>query len=554
MRRRLKLACVCAWATLWTVGCQAPGVDERPNILLIVADDLGYTDVGFHGGEIETPNLDALAGVGMMMTNFHVHQSCSPTRSVLLSGTDNHLAGLGTMSELLLSNQRGQPGYEGYLNFRVVSVASLLHDAGYHTYLSGKWHLGRAAEHSPAARGFEKSFAFLHGGGSHFADMAGLSPEDSRAEYRVDGEEIFELPEDFFSSEFYVDKMIEYIDNERADGRPFFGYLAFTAPHDPLHAPDEWLEKYRGVYDDGYDELRARRLARQKELGLLPEDAVTFPRLPTVPAWDELSDEAKAIEAREMEAYAAMVDNMDFHIGRMLDYLREIGEYDNTLIIFFSDNGANGAEVETYPSSSPEWVAENFDNSLENIGRRGSFVGVGPSWAQVGMVPFRLFKGTVAEGGIRTPFVAVGPGIPAARSDAFAHVADIVPTLLELAGAEHPSTYEGREVLPLRGASMLSFMRGERGSVHENAVVGAEFVGQKALIQGDWKALFLPQPWGPGEWQLYNLAEDPAELNDLAAQMPEKLEELIGLYDAYESEVGVVPPDMQELFKRIGGD
>ena len=248
------------------------------------------------------------------------------------------------MAEALTPNQIGAAGYEGYLNERVVTFASLLRDSDYHTYMAGKWHLGHAPEHGPAAQGFESSFTMLDGGGSHWNDRRGLTPETAAMPYRDDGVAVETLPPNFFSSEYYTDRMIEYIDSGREDGRPFFAYLAYTAPHDPLHAPDEWLEKYRGRYDAGYDELRDQRHASMVALGLMPESAQPFPRLPTVPAWDELAPEVQAVESREMEAYAAMVDNMDHHIGRILDHLRQIGEYENTLVLFFSDNGANGLE------------------------------------------------------------------------------------------------------------------------------------------------------------------------------------------------------------------
>ena len=284
--------------------------------------------------------------------------------------------------------------------------------------------------------------------------------------YRDNGVVVETLPPNFFSSEFYTNRMIEYIDAGRDDGRPFFAYLAYTAPHDPLHAPDEWLEKYRGRYDAGYDELREQRRASMVALDLMPASAKPFPRLPTVPAWEELAPEVQAVEAREMETYAAMVDNLDHHIGRILEHLRQIGEYDNTLILFFSDNGANGLEARNYPAQTDEYLG-SFDNSLGNIGCEGSFAAQGPAWAQVSMVPFRLFKASAAEGGIRAPFIAAGPGISAGtRSAAFARVADIAPTLLELAGVDYPDSYKGRELAPLTGSSMLPLLQGSATAVH----------------------------------------------------------------------------------------
>ncbi len=558
--RPLPLAIVFSAVALGCGGCggspqpeERATTDDRPNILIIVADDLGYNDIGPFGGEIETPSLDALAAAGLSLTTFYVLPTCSPSRSVLLTGTDNHTAGMGAMAEALTSNQIGLAGYEGYLNERVVTVASLLRDNGYHTYMVGKWHLGHELEHGPAARGFERSFTLLNGGGSHWSDRRGLVPGEASMSYRSDGVAVEALPEDFFSSEFYTDRLIENIDAGRDDGHPFFAYLAYTAPHDPLHAPEEWLQKYRGRYDAGYDELRDQRHASMVALGLMPESAKPFPRLPTVPAWDELAPEVQAVEAREMEAYAAMVDNMDHHIGRILDHLRQIGEYDNTLVLFFSDNGANGLEARNYPGQTDEYLGA-FDNSLENIGREGSFAAPGPAWAQVSMVPFRLYKASAAEGGIRAPFIATGPGISAGgRSTVFARVADIAPTLLELAGVEHPDSYQGREVAPLIGNSMLSLLRGGATAVHgADVAFGWELHGQKALISGRWKALNLPPPFGNAEWELFDLSVDPGEMTDLSDTEGERLQAMIASYQQYADGVGVVPPDLDELLRSMG--
>lgn len=527
--------------------------DERPNILVIVADDLGYNDVGAFGGEIETPNLDSLAIAGLTLDSFYVLPTCSPTRSALLTGVDNHIAGMGAMAEAMTSNQLGAPGYEGYLNQRVVTVASLLKDADYHTYMTGKWHLGHELEEGPKARGFERAFTMLDGGGSHWNDRRGLTPDTAVMPYRDEGEQVDSLPPDFFSSEFYTDRMIEYIDANREDGRPFLAYVAYTAPHDPLHAPDEWLEKYRGRYDAGYDELREQRLSRMISMGLLPESTRAYPRLPNVTAWDELAEADQIVEALEMEAYAAMVDNLDYHIGRILEHLRQIDEYDNTLILFFSDNGANGLEARNYPKQTDAYVG-SFDNSPKNIGRPGSFVAQGPAWAQVSMTPFRLFKASAAEGGIRAPFIAAGPGISAGgRNASLVHVTDIVPTLLELAGVAHPNSYEGRKVSPLMGKSMLPLLHENESRLHEpDTTFGWELHGQEALRIGQWKALRLPPPFGVGKWELFDLKADPGETMDLSAAEAERLEKMIVAHQRYAEGVGVVPPDLDELLRSMG--
>jgi len=478
--------------------------------------------------------------------------TCSPTRSALLTGIDNHISGMRAMAEALTSNQIGAAGYEGYLNDRVVTIASLLGDADYHTYMAGEWHLGHEPEQGPAARGFERSFTLLNGGGSHWDDRRGLTPGEAQMSYRDEGVPVNSLPTGFFSTEFYTDRMIEYIDGGRDDGQPFFAYLAYTAPHDPLHAPDEWLEKYRGRYDGGYDEHRLRRMERMVELGLVPREARPFPQLPTVPAWDDLSPEARAVEAREMESYAAMVDNLDHHIGRIVEHLQQIGEYNNTLILFMSDNGANGLEARNYPGQTDEYI-ESFNSSLDGIGRRGSFTAAGPAWAQVSMVPFRLYKASAAEGGIRAPFIAAGPGISAGgASAAFARVADIAPTLLELAGVEHPDSYEGREVAPMIGTSMVPLLQGTAAAIHGDESFGWELHGQKAVLQGQWKALNLPPPFGTAEWEIFDLSTDPGETMDRSGDEAERLQAMVATYEQYAREVGVVPPDLDELLRGMG--
>ncbi len=321
---------------------------NRPNILLIAVDDMGYSDIGPFGSEIKTPSINSLAEKGLKFSNFYVGPSCSATRSMLFSGNDSHIAGLGTMNELLAPNQIGQPGYEGFLNDRVVSIASLLKSAGYHTYMAGKWHLGHEPDQDPSKRGFERVFAMLQGGTSHFDDewmmYANYTPT-----YREDGVRTH-VPQGFYSTEFYADRIVKYID-EQKDDKPFFAYLSFTAPHDPLHVPDQWLDRNKGQYDRGYNALRTTRLARMKKLGIVPDTTDLGPWLQQVPKWDKLTTEQKKLETRRMEIYSAMVEDIDHHIGRVLQYLESSGKMKDTLVVFFSDNGANGSEMDSYPGT-----------------------------------------------------------------------------------------------------------------------------------------------------------------------------------------------------------
>lgn len=511
--------------------------DGRPNILLIVADDAGYTDIGAFGGEINTPNLDALAAVGVRFTQFTASATCSPSRSMLLSGIDNHLAGLGNMAEQMAPNQAGQPGYEGYLNDRVAPVSALLAESGYDTFMAGKWHMGEAPERWPAARGFQRDLALLPGGGSHLDDMWGARGE--RQPYTYNGELIRALRPGFHSSVDYTAAIIANIEERRGDGKPFFAYLALQAPHDPFQPPADWRARYAGRYDAGYDAVRAARIARMKALGLLDPDATAFPRLPTVPAWEDLSDAEKRESARRMELYAAMVEHMDDNIGALIGYLKTTGLYDNTLIFFISDNGPEGNAI---PMGAP------WDNTrVEDWGKAGTFIQYGPAWAQVGAGPLRMFKGFPTEGGIRVPLIVAGTGVDgvARVSDAVAHVMDIPATILDAAGVAYP---DSADVAPLQGRSLAPILGGAETTVRgPEDWIGWELFGNRALRMGDWKAVWLCAPFGPGAWQLFDLKADPGETVDLAASRPEILERLAGRWDDYAAANNVILPDASPL-------
>ena len=517
----------------------------KPNIVLIMADDLGYTDLGSYGSEIATPNLDKLADTGVKLTQFYASPFCSPTRAMLMSGSDNHLAGFGDMSELMLPEQRGKPGYEGYLNERVVPMPQVLKDAGYRTLMTGKWHLGVPEQYSPASRGFDQSYVLVQGGSSHWDDQAGIVAADPakppKAIYRENGKSV-DVPKGFFSSDFFTTRMIEYIDAGKDSGKPFFAYLAFTAPHWPVHAHDADIAKYADRYKDGYDKLRKERLERMKKLGLVPANTPVFEGHPLWPKWDSLSAAEKASEAKRMAVYSAMVDNMDQNIGRLMDHLKKTGQLDNTFIFFLSDNGADGNSVYDV-ARTREWIHKDMDNSTAHIGKSGSYAEYGPGWAQVGSTPFRMFKSFMYEGGIAVPAIAWGPGVKkGAVKTAFAHVTDIAPTLYEIAGTKHPGTeYQGKPVLPLRGKSMVSYLGGKTSTVRgPNDTVGWELGGRKALRKGDWKIVYANKPWGTDEWELFNLAEDRTESRNLAASNPQKLGEMLVAWNDYVRETGTL--------------
>jgi arylsulfatase len=514
--------------------------DPRPNILLIVADDAGYSDIGSFGSEIQTPNLDALAGVGVRFTEFGVSATCSPSRSMLLTGIDNHIAGLGNMAEFTAPNQKGQPGYEGYLNDRVAPIPALLRDSGYNTFMAGKWHMGEEPEHWPAARGFMRDLTLIPGGGSHLEDMWGAKGE--RQLYTHDGAPITALRPGFHSSEDYTAAIIDNIEEHRGDGKPFFAFLALQAPHDPFQLPDDWRDRYRGRYDAGYDAVRSSRIARMQALGLLDEDTTPFPRLPNVPSWGDLDETAKRQSARRMELFAAMVENMDMNIGKLVGYLKTQDLYDNTLIIFMSDNGPEGNSMEM----GPPW-----DNSnIEEWGQKGTFIQYGAAWAQVSAGPLRMYKGFLSEGGIRAPLIIAGEGVNGGGriSDAVTHIKDIPATILDAAEVDHAAAFEGRQVAPLQGLSLKPVLNRESDAVRgPSDWIGWELFGNKAVRQGDWKLLSLCKPFGTGDWQLFNLKSDPGETTDVAAQHPDIRDKLVQHWDEYVKTNNVILPDVSPI-------
>lgn len=525
----------------------------RPNIVLIVADDLGYSDIGIFGSQIDTPNIDALAARGVVLTQFHVSPNCGPTRGSMMTGVDPHRAGMAGNHGANAANQDGQPGYEGHLRTDVVTIAELLNDAGYRTYMTGKWHLGKG-ENAPSSRGFDKSFALLNGAASHWHDQAPIIP-GSQTRYVSDGELVEELPGDFYSSKWYTDKLISYIDSDPEGETPFFAFLSFTAPHNPLHVPRQYIDKYRGRFDLGWDELAAQRLARMQELGMASESQKLQPRPNWVLAWAALSEEQRAARARDIEIYAGMIDYMDESIGRLFNHLRQVGKYDNTLIVFMSDNGPSRTSIQDYLALGGEGreFFESFDNSLDNRGLPGSSTDIGAGWAYAAATPLRLFKGYVAQGGIQVPAVIKLPGDsePAApRSNRLTHVMDLMPTFLDIAGTHYPEQYKGEAIVPLQGESLLPILLGETSDEEMAREIGWSAYGMDAYRQGRWKILRLPEPFGSGQWQLYNLEADPGELHDLASNFPARAEMLAAGWDRYARSNGVIRPSSPTFYSR----
>lgn len=508
---------------------------KQPNILLIVADDLGYSDIAPFGGNIQTPTLDKLAGEAMLFSNFHVLPTCSPTRSALLTGNDNHVAGLGIMSEMDYPqlHNLNLPGYSGALSKKVVTIPELLRANNYHTYMVGKWHLGEDEGQNPFDRGFEETFILGTGGGSHWNDRKALAPPQ-HMDYSRNGK-LVNPPDDFYSSRNYTDSLIQFIDRNKGDNKPFFAFLSYTAVHDPLHAPKEYIEKYKGKFDSGWDSLWVQRLKNLKALGIVPQDVKSVPN-PAIPKWNTLSKEQQEELARDMEVYAAMLDYMDMSIGRVFEYLKQSGMYDNTMIVFMSDNGANGAVATTYPGNGDGKYLSTFDNSMENRGLKNSYVEMGPGWAWASSAPFRYFKTFASEGGIRAPLIVKMPETMQTAgkwNHNFIHVTDLMPTILELTGTSYPEQFNGNQIHKLIGKSMMPTLQPTMADIHAQDGMGYELFEMKAYIKGKWKILRLPVPMGSGEWELYDLSTDPGETTDLSAKFPEVKAELIKAWQAY---------------------
>ena len=525
------------------VSCQQESNKPKPpNILLIVADDLGYADLGSFGGDISTPNLDELAKKGIRFSRFHTAPVCAVTRAMLLSGNNNHIAGMGSQQL-----QTKVAGYEGHLTDRIIPLPDLLRTAGYHTYMAGKWHLGDKLEHGPQAKGFEHSFSIKGEGGANHFSNAGIFPETPITEYTEDGEKA-EWKEGDYSTDFYTDKLISYIDRHREDGKPFFTFAAYTSPHWPLQVEEKYWRKYEGRYDEGYEVLKEKRFESLKKAGFIPENAVLPPSHPNVKPWDSLSPDEQKKEARKMELYAGMVDNLDYNIGRIITYLKETGQYENTLIVFMSDNGA-AAEDFYYSSYYGPFIQENYSDDYAEMGKENSFISYGPQWAEAGSAPFKFYKGFTTEGGINTPMIIAGPGIENQGSinDSFLTLMDFAPTFYELADISYPDKWKEKAVKPLLGKSLVPLLSGKSDSVHDSTYVfGLEHRGYAMIRKGDWKIVNIERPFLLDNFRLYNLKSDLAEQNNLTETFPEKYQEMLGEWEKFSKEVGVVIPTPKE--------
>jgi arylsulfatase A-like enzyme len=513
-----------------------------PNVVILLADDWGFSDVGAFGAEFATPNIDALARAGVRFSNFHVAGSCSPTRAMLQTGVMNHRAGLGNMPETIPDAHVGKPGYDTVMNHRVVTIAQLLHAGGYRTYLTGKWHLGGDATRLPHARGYDRAFALEASGADNF-EQRPIEALYAEAAWTENGRPA-RLPTDYYSSRFVVAQMIDYIERDRASGKPFLASINFLANHIPVQAPDSDIARYAGQYREGWTRLREARARRAKALGVIPPDAGMV-TMPTTRDWATLEADERLAAVRVMQVYAAMATAMDREVGRLVAHLKRTGDYENTIFIFTSDNGAEPTDPYN------RWLnrfslRQRYDVSTANIGRRNSFSAIGPGWASAATAPLSGYKFSATEGGLRVPLIIAWPGHGEVRggriADALAHVTDIVPTLAELTGVPlHDGSWRGRAVEPVTGRSLAPLLRGEAARVRGvDEPLGYELSGNAALFRGDLKLVRNLPPTGDGRWRLFDIRRDPGETQDLAAANPTAFGEMMADYRAYARANGVL--------------
>lgn len=529
---------------------------QQPNIILILADDLGFTDIAPYGSEISTPSLTALASEGIRFTNYHTAASCAPSRAMLLTGVDNHRAGVASIPEAIPPEQSGFDNYQGVLGNNVVTVASLLEASGYHTYMAGKWHLGKERHQLPSRRGFEKTVAMADTGADNWEQKPYI-PIYKKANWFADGEEMV-LPEDFYSSRFLIDKTIEFIDSNLEDGRPFFAYLPFQAVHIPVQAPQEFIDQYMGVYDVGWEQLREDRLTKALELGVVGQ-GTEMVEMSTTEDWEALPDERKRYEAKRMAVYGGMVTAMDFHIGRLIEHLKATGQYDNTLFVFTSDNGSEVSGTPD-PRNGPARLfveSQGYTSEYETLGLKGSFNSISPSFASASASPLAFYKFYAGEGGLRVPLIIAGQSITVKGelNHALSHVTDITPTILSLAGVKAPDgRFGGRPVEAIVGRNLMPLIRGDVDRVYaEDEAIGYEVGGNAALFRGDHKIVMNRGPVGDSKWHLYNIVSDPGETEDLADAMPERMLVMSQAYEQYVLENGVLPvPIGYEQVYQIG--
>ncbi|MBC9911551.1 arylsulfatase [Chitinophaga varians] len=513
--------------TLALLGCFSWSMaqqKQQPNIILIMVDDMGYSDIAPYGGEIQTPNLSRLAAEGLRLQEFYNNSICAPTRASLLTGQSNHKAGIGFFNVNL-----GLPAYQGYLNRESLTLAEVLQQAGYSTLMSGKWHVGDDSIYWPNQRGFDRFFGFI-GGASNYFDIGNYTDKVPPVPL-VENNQRFNLEPGHYLTDEIAGHAVKFLEEQSHTNKPFFLYVAYNAPHWPLQALPEDIAKYKGRYAIGWDSLRNERIARQKKLGLIKADATIAPD-PEVPGWESLTYDEKKLWEKKMEVYAAMIDRMDQGIGKILDKLKALKKDDNTLIVFISDNGAQGGFIP---------AGRKRQRSSGPIGSAGSYDYQEQSWAHVSNSPFRSYKASAYEGGISSPLIAWFPakikGGGIARGTA--HLIDLAPTFYEIAGAAYPATYHHITTNPLQGVSLAPLFFSLR-EIDRAVPLFWERAGNRAVRKGKWK---LISSYPSKQWELYDMDRDRGETNDLAAQQPQVVKELSAAYDVWAKNNNVVDYD-----------
>ena len=512
----------------------------RPNIVVILFDDVALMDLGAYGGEARTPNIDRLARQGARFTGYRTSPLCTPSRAMLLTGLDNHRAGAATIEEILPPEMRNRPGYRLRIEPEVLTIAERLRAEGYRTLMAGKWHLGHGPGELPDGQGFERSLALDASGADNWAPRSYM-PYYTDAPWYEDGRPT-KMPGSFYSSDMLVDRLTRYIDEAPAGRAPFFAYLALQAVHIPVQAPARFSDGYRGRFDGGWESLRQARTARARQLGLLPEGAPVEGFSPDARDWDALPADERRMAARSMEVYAGMIEAADAAIGRLMQRLEARGELDNTLFVVTSDNGPEPSDP-VHQTGMGLWMRLNgYSWRLEGLGGPGSLNYIGREWAEALAAPGRRYKFYVSEGGIRAPLIVSGPGVaPGRRIDGLTFVTDVTPTLADFAGAR-PTP----EAPAMDGVSLRAVLEGGSGPVRgPDSPLGIEVSGNAALYRGDFKIVRDMPPLGDGRWRLYDIVRDPGETRDLSTADPGRLKAMLADYAAYEARVGVapLPPD-----------
>ncbi|PKG96195.1 arylsulfatase [Paraglaciecola sp. MB-3u-78] len=515
---------------------------QKPNVLVVLLDDVGFMDFGSYGGDTATPNIDKLAQQGAKFSRFYTSPQCAPSRAMLMTGKDNHQVGIGSIIESLDPKLRQYPAYSMIWEDDTKTMASRLKESGYQTFVSGKWGIGESGANLPSKFGFDRSFVLDATGASNY-DHRPYIPISTTAKWFEDGEPTT-LPDDFYSSRNLVDKLIGYIDDAESE-QPFFAYLPFMAIHMPLQVPKEYIDKYNGVFDQGWDVVAKQRLEKAIELELVPGGTKLAKSLKTNRKWDQLTEAEKVYWARAMQVNAGMLEAADFHLGRLLSQLEAKGKLENTIVIVTSDNGPEGSTVGFDKGlqgiAFSAWMSmHDWSTEYEDMGGRNGLTTIGPEWASVSSGPFRLFKFNSSEGGQRVPLIISGSGI-INQTDFLqgrAHMVDILPTVLDVLDIpfDQDELY-GRSLMPL-----INEQSQEVYGTDESYAI--EVGGNASLYRGAWKISRVNPPSGDGQWHLFNLAVDAGEANVLEDEYPVLFQELLNEYLAYSTEMEIIQPDL----------